>query len=175
MRAVPAILLITACASDPTPPPPSGAWPAASGTYAASYRVPTDNAGLVEAATYPLAEVHWIVSGDIATLEYDLPVGLVGGELEILLTGRIDPASDVVELSSAQGTGTCTASGAIVSCTEVFANLGALPISTTVVEQQAALEYNGPAAHRLELATLFASDPIGIADFDLSQPHAEDD
>ncbi|MBA2539540.1 MAG: hypothetical protein H0V17_07895 [Deltaproteobacteria bacterium] len=163
--------LVVACTGE-TPDPSTSI--AVSGSFAGNYEVPIAPA-LGDAATFEVDEVEWTVVGDIATLHYDLPRGLVGGKLDVTLSGEIDHATQTVALSSPVGTGTCSLSASIVSCREVFTNLGRLPISIAVVEQIAALEYPGPIEDRVRVATMFASEPIGIVAFDLDAPAIDDD
>lgn len=167
--------LLAACGSDPDPAGGGDPVPHANGDFPGVYIVPTiDDPALAAAAVFPLDHVEWSVTGGIATLHYDLPPGLVGGDLDVTLTGPIEPGQRVVYLSGPVGTGVCTATGKLVSCREEFTGLGTLPISTDVIAQRAALEYPGPVDHRLEVASQFASDPIGVADFDLSMPLDDD-
>jgi hypothetical protein len=163
--------MLAACAGEGADQPTSVA---VSGSFAGNYEVPIAPA-LDAAATFDVDHVDWTVVGDIATLHYDLPVGLVGGDLDVTLTGEIDHATQTVALSGPVGTGTCTATAGIVSCREVFTNLGALPISIAVVEQYAAREYPGPVEDRVRVARMFASEPIGIVVFDLNTPVIDDD
>ena len=148
--------------------------PRKSGEFQGHYVVPAP-ADLADAAIFTMPEVEWSVSRGIATLEYDLPVGLVGGDLSITLRGPIRPGATSVHLSSSFGTGTCTAQGSKVTCSELLTNLGTLPISEAVVEQVAAVEYPGPASDRAQVAAFFSSDPIGTIDFDVSRPSPDDD
>ncbi|MBA3499859.1 MAG: hypothetical protein M4D80_14030 [Myxococcota bacterium] len=166
-----AISLLVACAGDGAEQPTSIA---VSGSFAGNYNVPIATA-LDAAATFHVDEVDWTVVGSTVTLDYDLPVGLVGGDLDVTLTGEIDHATQTVALSGPAGTGTCTASASIISCREVFTNLGALPISIAVVEAYAAREYPGPVEDRVRVARMFASEPIGIVAFDLNAPVIDDD
>lgn len=146
--------------------------PLTSGRYAGTYRVPTTEA-LAAASEFAVPRVDWIVSDGIARLDYPLPVGLVGGSLSIRLEGPIEPGATEVLLVDEVGTGTCVASASTVTCSERFLDLGALPISLAIVEEIAAAEYAGPAAHRLQIATQFASDPIGVVEIDLDSPIAD--
>lgn len=168
-----ALVPLSACATDSREAADASAVLRTSGTFAGSYEVPVDPS-LRDAAVFAVEDdVDWTVSGDTVTLDYDLPPGLVGGELEITLTGTID--GDTVALSGAVGTGTCSVDGTIVVCREVFTNLGALPISAEVVESRARREYAGPVQDRVRVAQMFASEPIGIVAFDVSSPLADDD
>lgn len=170
-----ALSLVAACVSESDPVlTPDAAIPRTSGIYASTYRVPVSDPSLELAATFVVDHVEWIVSGDSVTLHYDLPVGLVGGDLDITLTGTLAPDATSVELRSAQGTGTCVATASVLTCHELFANLGALPISLAIVEQTAANEYSGPAADRTRVANSFASEPIGFVDLALDQPVVDD-
>lgn len=171
-----ALALIAACSSDPTEPDiaPRDPVPMTTGTFAGSYRVPTDSLSLEGASRYPVEDVHWFVTGNQVTLEYDLPTGLVGGQLEILMTGTIEPNASTVTLSSPQGDGTCVAVSYEITCHEVFKNLGSLPISESVVARVATMEYPGAAADRIALARKFGSEPIGILFIDTSSPISDD-
>jgi len=139
------------------------------GSFLGHYRVPAPPA-LAAAAQFSVSEVTWTVAGNTATLHYDLPTGLVGGDLSMTLSGPITAGSTTVQLTSALGAGACIAQGTQITCSEAFDNLGTLPISLAVVEQVAAIEYPGPVANRVAVATSFSSDPIGTVDFDLSSP-----
>ena len=148
--------------------------PRKSGSFLGHYVVPAP-ADLTDAAIFAMPEVDWTVARGVATLHYDLPVGLVGGDLSVTLSGSIPPGATSVHLSSNFGTGTCTAQGSKITCTEELTNLGTLPISEAVVEQVAAVEYPGPASDRVQVAAFFSSDPIGTVDFDISKPAPDDD
>lgn len=157
----------------PPSPAPQDPLPSASGTYAGRYRVPT-NPALATAATFDISDVDWTVVGSQVTLHYNLPVGLVGGHIPITLTGQLDPGSTQVMLSGANGVGICVATSTQVTCQEAFAGLGALPLSSAVVEKAATTEYPGPIADRVAVATVFSSDPIGAIDIDLTKPVTDD-
>ena len=143
--------------------------PRTNGKFVGYYVVPAP-ANLTAAARFAMSKVEWSVSSGIATLEYDLPTGLVGGEVEVTLRGPLPSGATSVQLSGINGSGTCTASGTTIACSEDLANLGTLPVSMAVVAQVAAAEYPGPVADRTAVANLFSSDPIGTVYFDLSQP-----
>lgn len=160
-------MLALGCAADPASEPQP--LPLTSGRYTGSYRVPTTE-GLAAASTFVVPRVDWQIEAGIARLDYPLPVGLVGGDLTIRLEGPIAAGDTEVLLSSEAGTGTCTATATTLTCSERFVDLGDLPISLSVVEQLAATEYAGPASHRIEIATQFASDPIGVVEIDLDSP-----
>lgn len=160
-------LLACACTEPVSEPQPL---PLTSGRFTGAYRVPTTDAGLATASTFTVPRVDWVIDGAIARLDYPLPVGLVGGDLTIRLEGSIEPGATEVVLVDEVGTGTCTATAHIVTCSERFVGLGTLPISLAVVEQVAAAEYAGPASDRLEIANQFASDPIGVVEIDLDSP-----
>ena len=168
-----AVGCVTDGASAPVGVTPGTPVPATTGVYLGTYRVPT-SPDLAEAATYPVGHVHWTVANGIATLHYELPLGLVGGKLSVTLAGVYEAGATTVTLAGEQGTGACVAQADVITCREEFANLGILPISMAVVEQIAALEYAGPVTNRIELANLFGSDPIGIVDFDLRSPVIDD-
>lgn len=168
--------LIAGCATDASSPEeltPDAPIPMASGSYRSAYRVPVEPA-LEAAALYDVDHVEWTVVGSTAALHYDLPVGLVGGKLDVTFTGTVAPGATTVELRSAQGTGSCVATATTLTCHELFENLGALPIDALVVEQAAAAEYAGPVIDRKRVANQFASEPIGFVDLRLDQPVVED-
>lgn len=170
--------LLTACISEAAPDPvltPDAQIPRTSGVYASTYRVPVSDPALEAAAAFTVDHVEWTVVGDSITLHYDLPIGLVGGKLDVAFTGTLTPDATTVELRSAQGTGSCVATATTLTCHELFANLGVLPISLAIVEQTANLEYSGPAIDRMRVANGFASEPIGFVDLALDQPVDDDD
>jgi hypothetical protein len=146
--------------------------PTSSGSFVGHYVVPT-TPELAGAATFGVPEVEWTVTASTATLHYDLPVGLVGGSVSITLSGTIAAGATSVSLSSTSGTGTCTASGSVISCSESLANLGALPINMTVVQQTAVTD-GISVTSRTAVANLFPADPIGTVSLDLSKPAVDD-
>jgi hypothetical protein len=175
-----ALLPFTGCAID-TPAPSesleqssvtSQTIPTTTGSFLGSYVVPTST-DLASAAIFSLPEVDWTISGGIVTLHYDLPVGLVGGDVSVTFTGPLTSGATNAQLSGLNGTSGCTASGTVVSCAEAFTNLGALPVSMAIVQQQAAATFPGPVSSRVAVAQVFSSDPIGTVSFDVSRP-AED-
>lgn len=175
-----AALSLTGCAIDSPAPPESlqqssvtsQTIPTTSGRFLGGYVVPTTS-DLASAAIFSLSDVRWTVSGGIATLHYDLPVGLVGGDLEVTFSGPLPSGATNAQLTGANGTSACTASGTVVSCSEAFTNLGTLPISMTVVEQTAIATFSGPVSSRVAVANLFSSDPIGTVSFDVSKPSSD--
>ena len=140
----------------------------------ATYRVPVESA-LEPAAEFALREASWKVVEGTAELEYDLPLGLVGGLLKVNLEGPFNAATGTAELSGPVGTGSCSVVGDIVSCVEHFTGLGPLPLSMDEVERIAMLEYDGPVQDRIDVASIFAIDPIGIAELDLAALPTNDD
>lgn len=143
--------------------------PTTSGSFQGHYVVPAP-ADLASAATFAMPEVSWTVANGTATLHYELPLGLVGGVLPITVTGPITSTSTTVQLTSIQGTGSCTAQGTKITCSEAFGNLGTLPMNTAVVQQVATQDSISPTSSRLAVANIFSSDPIGTVDLDLSVP-----
>jgi hypothetical protein len=177
-----AALSFTGCAID-TPAPSesldqssvtSQTIPTTSGSFIGSYVVPTSS-DLASAAIFALPEVDWTILNGVVTLHYDLPVGLVGGDLPVTFTGPLASGATNAQLTGANGTSGCTASGTVVWCSEVFANLGTLPISMTVVQQTATQTFNGPVSSRVAVAQIFSSDPIGTVSFDITKPAADGD
>ena len=175
-----AVLSFTGCATDTSVSPESPQQsavttqtiPTTTGRFIGTYVVPAP-ADLADAAIFDVPEVRWTVSSGIATLHYDLPVGLVGGPLSVTLSGPITSGATTVQLTSTTGTGSCTASGTVVACGEAFTNLGTLPISMAVVQQTATTSFAGPVASRVAIAQIFSSDPIGTVSFDVSRPSAD--
>ena len=165
-----ALSLIGCATTPPTSttelPAPDQSLPVATGSFAGRYVVPT-TPDLSAAATFSVKEVDWTVAGNVVTLEYALPVGLVGGTARVALTGTL--AGTQATLTGAVGSGACTATATTVTCREELSGLGAMPISMAVV-QAAATDYAGPVADRVTVASLFGSDPIGFVEIDLSTP-----
>jgi len=152
--------------------PASSQVPSSSGSWVGHYVVPSSPA-LASAANFAVPEVKWTVLANVATLHYDLPVGLVGGNVSVTLNGPMTSGGvTAVQLTTGSGTGSCTAAGTIVTCSEVFGNLGALPVNTTIVQTTASQDNIAPAA-RVAVANLFGVDPIGTVTFDVSQPSAD--
>lgn len=168
--------LVTAigCTTDEPAGPGAPQLPTATRVYAGRYLVPTVTPELEAAAVFPVAEIDWTVVGGVATLHYDLPVGLVGGVLDVTLTGPIDPDGTTATLTGEVGVGTCTAGTTGFACLETFTGLGTLPISMAVVEDTARVEYPSGVADRRAVASQFASDPIGIAEVDYGAPVVDD-
>jgi hypothetical protein len=167
------VLTLVGCATEGATTGATAPIPVTTGIYAGSYEVPT-TPNLESAAMFAVDHIDWTVAGSVATLHYDLPLGLVGGKVEVTLSGQLEPGATTLTLTGAVGTGSCVATASTITCREQFTNLGALPISTAVVEQQASLGYAGPVMHRLQVANQFASDPIGIAYIDLQSPIIDD-
>ena len=131
-------------------------------TSVASYEVPVPDA-LSAAATYPISWLTWQVSGSgAAELSYALPLGLVGREIRISLTGVLDPATQTAELSGDQGTAVCTLSSVQLVCTEHLSGLLPITPDLSVVAATATADFGGAAADRVAVARIFADDPIGI-------------
>lgn len=155
-------------------PTPADALPAVTGTYVGRYLVPVPDE-LAPAATYSVDHVDWEVQGSAVKLQYDLPEGLVGGRIRVVLDGTLDAGATTMDVAGELATGHCVGSSDLVSCREEFFGLPALPIDMAVVQEAAALEYAGAVADREEVARLFGSDPIGIVELDLTRPVARDD
>ncbi|MGE0550545.1 MAG: hypothetical protein AB7O24_14180 [Kofleriaceae bacterium] len=160
------------CATSSDQDAAAQAWSTGNDRFAGGYQVPTDGS-LAAAAIFQVARYDWKVSGGDVRLRYHLPQGLVGGEVRVELEGPV-VAGDELTLTGDAGTATCTRSQMQISCHEVFDGLPTLPIDVAVVEQLAAVEYDGPPEDRVQVANLFGSDPIGIAVIDLAQPREAD-
>jgi hypothetical protein len=139
--------------------------PTTSGSFPGHYTVPTP-ANLADAARFSVDSVDWIVDNGTVTLRYYLPLGLVGGTIEVEMSGLLAAGATSVDLRGAHGAASCKTRGSLVSCSEAFKNLGDLPISMKVVRAVAESEYPGPAEDRMHVSLLFSSDPIGVVDFE---------
>lgn len=171
---LPLLSLAVGCTDAASDDPGAAALPTTSGAFRGAYAVPVPPE-LAAAATFAVNHLDWTVVGDTVTLHYDLPVGLVGGDVRVDLTGRLAPGATEVVLTGPAGTGTCTSDGQRLTCVEQFTGLGALPRDMALVERAAAAEYAGPVANRVAVATVFGQpDPIGIATLELTQPVVED-
>jgi hypothetical protein len=148
-----------------TPVQTSKPLPTTSGSYPGHYTVPAP-ANLAAAARFSVDSVDWIVDNGNVTLRYYLPLGLVGGTIEVEMSGLLPAGATSVVLRSANGTASCKMRGSLVACSEAFENLGELPISMKVVRAVAESEYPGPAEDRMHVSLLFSSDPIGVVDFE---------
>lgn len=135
------------------------------GKFTGIYEVPV-TPELADAARYGVAEVEWKVLDGVATLEYDLPLGLVGVPLRVEFTGPLDAAAGTAALTGAAGTADCTVNGTSISCHEVMRGLLPMSPDYAVIESAAATEYPGPASDRIQVSQTFAADPIGIVTFD---------
>jgi hypothetical protein len=150
----------------PDPGPSHTPIPTTTGTFAGRYYVPVPP-DLSLAAQFTVPEVAWTVLDGVATLHYDLPVGLVGGDLSVTLSGTIAAGATQLQLTGGSSTGSCTAQGTIIRCNEVFGDLGDVPVNATVVERAAAADHVS-ATDRMQVATLFGNDPIGSVEIDVS-------
>lgn len=166
------LLALPACAPDDGAGAGGGGSQAASGAYKGTYEVPTVTANLASAAVYPVPEVEWSIVDGVAELSYDLPLGLVGAPLRVKFTGALAASGTPSALAGEPGTASCDVANAAVVCHEIMRGLLPLTPDYAVVEQMAATEYAGPATDRLDVAKLFASDPIGIVKIDMNAPVA---
>lgn len=141
------------------------------GKFGGSYEVPIpdDRPELKAAAHYAVARLEWSVEerGNVK-LEYLLPHGLVGQRLKVEFEGPFDRTTGVGTLVGDVGTAECTTTGNTLSCFEVMRGLLPLAIDPDVISDAAAVEYPGPAEHRLQISQIFAVDPLGIAHIDLT-------
>ena len=171
---LPLLSLAIGCTDAASDDPGAAALPTTSGAFRGAYAVPVPPE-LAATATFAVDHLDWTVVGDTVTLHYDLPVGLVGGDVRVDLSGRLTPGATEVVLTGPAGTGTCTSDGQRLTCVEQFTGLGVLPRDMALVERAAAAEYAGPIADRVAVATVFGQpDPIGIATLELTQPVVED-
>ncbi|APR81509.1 Hypothetical protein A7982_06858 [Minicystis rosea] len=168
------LVLGTACAPEGSSGNGGAPPGAVAHAFRGTYEVPV-TPDLASAAVYGVAEVEWHVVGNTVTLEYDLPLGLVGTDVRVEFTGPMDTATSTAKLTGLPGTADCTLSGTGISCLEHMSGLLPMTPDYAVIEALAQTEYAGPAAHRIEVAKQFAVDPIGIVKFDLDAPVVGDD
>src|SRR5215813_6595571 len=81
--------------------------PTTSGSFIGSYVVPTST-DLASAAVFSVPEVHWTINSGIVTLHYDLPVGLVGGDLSVAFSGPLASGATNAQLTGTNGASGCT-------------------------------------------------------------------
>ncbi len=166
--------LLAGCATESADETQPGKTEPQVGKFAGIYEVPVP-AELADAARYGVAEVEWKVLDGVATLEYDLPLGLVGVPLRVEFSGPLDTAGGTAALTGPVGTADCTLTGTSISCHEVMRGLLPMTPDYAVIEAAAATEYAGPVDHRVQVAQTFASDPIGIVTFDTTNVVTEVD
>jgi hypothetical protein len=147
--------------------------PTTTGSFTGRYVVPAPS-NLASVATFAVPEVDWTVANGIATLHYDLPVGLVGGDVSVTLSGPIAAGAASMQLTNGSGIGSCTAEGTVITCSETFNSLGAMPVSSAVV-QLTALQDHVSVSSRMQVAGFFGTDPIGTVAFDISKISDDDD
>ncbi len=166
-------LTATACAPDSGTGAGGAGGGATTAVYRGTYEVPV-TADLAAAAVYDVPEVEWTVVNGSVTLDYDLPLGLVGTKLRVEFTGPIDVAAGKATLVGPPGDAACTLSASAVSCLETMKGLLPITPDLAVVESLAATEFAGPASMRLDVAKQFSVDPIGIVHVDLNAPVTPD-
>jgi hypothetical protein len=145
--------------------------PMTSGSFQGKYNVPAPSS-LSDASTFTMAEVDWTIVSGVVTLHYDLPVGLVGGDVSVSLTAPLTSGTASDTLSGTAGSGTCTCSGSVVSCSESLGGIGQMPVSTAVVQSTASAN-KVPVSDAVAVANRFGNDPIGTVSFDMSKPSTE--
>lgn len=133
--------------------------------FTGTYEVPVP-AELAAAASYRTPHIRWTVQGGIATLEYALPPGLVGGAVRVEFSGPVDPATGQGTLVGKVGSAECTATPNRVSCLEKMPGILPLTPDMALVEAAAKDEYAGPVQDRVRVTERFIGDPIGIVHFD---------
>ena len=144
------------CADDPAAAAPPLALEFESGEY----EVPTDDPALAGANIYPTTKVELQSVGAQFVLEYDLPEGLIGGELSLEFTGpRL--ASGVYQLVGANGDADCTYEDGALVCNETFTDLVIDHAAVTSYWSAQGLE-GAALLRRQEVSQLFEADPIGI-------------
>jgi hypothetical protein len=156
--------------SGPSDSGPSDSGPSDSGTVTPPpvpyYEVPTTDGALASHVFFAVPDVHYVTTAGIVTLTYDFPPDLSGViDQPLTFTGPVDAAGNAT-ITGAAGTGTCTATGDIVRCTEHFSS--GLLLDTASARAMTSGYSTDPAARaaRSSVIDLFASDPIGIVVFD---------
>lgn len=155
-----------ASSSSSTSAPPAG------GTFSGTYEVPVP-APLAAAARYAVPSIGWSVVSGMASLEYDLPLALVGVPVRVKFDGPFDAATGTATLTGTAGTAQCSATATTVVCHETMRGLLPLTVDLGVV-QSLATDYAGPAQDRVAVSKLFSTDPIGIASVSLTAPVVDD-
>ncbi len=141
------------------------------------YEVPVDDPALAPHVFFTVPDVHYVVTGDTVTLDYDFPEDLSGVfDQTVELSGPVDAHGNST-IAGPQGTGTCTVNDGIVRCIEHFS---ALPINPERARSFVSSYSTDSASRAARLAVLdrFIADPIGIIVFDLadaSEPSGRDD
>ncbi|MDH3199478.1 MAG: hypothetical protein OEM15_01160 [Myxococcales bacterium] len=130
------------------------------------YTVPVDDASLSPFATQPVL-LDWRARNGEYRLDYDFPVELTGLSQRVSFEGQAQPDGSI-ELVGDLGSASCSAdpTGARFVCTERFPQLEFdLTRLARDFEQRglSAIEI----ARRLEVASIFQSDPIGVLSFSL--------
>lgn len=150
---------LPACTPDGVEEPPHADIPG--GDYAVP--VPPE---LQPYATYPVGDISLCSNGAGIELGYSLPALLVGRAERVSFAGAFDETTGAFVLTSEDGTSTCVVQRPEWSCVEEFTGI-------VVDLDEVAKETEGldaaEAAARLEVARLFANDPIGLLDFSLPQ------
>jgi len=158
-----------ACAAPPAGESGIDTTEQAASTTAAVYSVPVEPA-LEAAATFPVSDVDWEIEGGVASLDYDLPLGLTGIRQKVRLEGTYDAVKKAWILAGPMGTGDCTITGTALHCLEH------LPGITVNVPAAAARTPAGiDAAKRLAVIQQFPVDPVGILDATLRTKGDDDD
>jgi hypothetical protein len=137
--------------------------------YRGTYEVPI-SPELRDAARFEVDEIEWSVIEGTARLAYKLPVGLVGTSLRVDFVGPLDLASGKGELTGEAGSSACTVGEPHVVCKETMPGLLPIEVDFDRVRKLAEREYPGPAQDRVDVATTFMNDPIGVARVDLRAP-----
>jgi hypothetical protein len=133
---------------------------AATASSTGQYSVPVSDPRLESQATHPVT-VKVQERAGIVRVHYDLPEQLVGSPLVGVDLEGVRTASGTLTLTGPMGTGTCQVTASVVHCderfTDVSVNLEGVK-QTAINEGLSAVE----TAKRVEVARIFAMDPIGI-------------
>ncbi len=130
------------------------------------YTVPVDDASLAPFATQPV-RLDWRDRNGEYRLDYDFPEELTGISQRVSFEGRA-AGDGSIQLLGALGSASCSAdpTGSGFVCTERFSGI---QIDLDRLERD--FEQRGLSAleiaRRLEVASIFQSDPIGVLSFSL--------
>jgi hypothetical protein len=113
---------------------------------------------------FGIEKISACAQGATMTLAYKLPVLLVGHDVNISFDGLWNPASGTYELTGPNGTASCSAAGTSWECREV---LNGIQIDIQGLTQQLQGVPAADAQGRLDVATQFGQDPIGVLQFEV--------
>ncbi|MCA9645831.1 MAG: hypothetical protein H6718_21050 [Polyangiaceae bacterium] len=126
-----------------------------------SYSVPV-SANLEAYAAYPVGDISICRTETTIELGYSLPALLVGKKTRVDFSGGVDPSATQHVLSGKDGTATCNRIGKAWSCLEHFMGI---EVDLQRVADEAAALSPAEAQGRIDVATVFQGDPIGVLEF----------